>query len=126
MSEVKKKKTSKALSIRQPWAYLIVNRYKDIENRSWSTSFRGKVLIHAGKKFETEAYYYVLKKHKISLPPIEEFELGGIVGEAEIVDCVEKSKSKWFGGPYGFVLKNAKRKRFIPLKGQLGFFNVEV
>ncbi|TGL58686.1 ASCH domain-containing protein [Leptospira ognonensis] len=116
----------KAISIRQPLAYLIVNGYKDVENGSWPTSFRGKVLIHAGKKFENETYYNVLKNLKIKLPPIEDFELGGIVGEAEIVDCVEKSKSKWFSGPYGFVMKNAKRKRFKPLKGQLGFFNVEV
>ncbi|WP_229215634.1 ASCH domain-containing protein [Duganella sp. CY15W] len=39
----------KALSIRQPWAWLIVNGYKDIENRSWSTNVRGKVLVHASK-----------------------------------------------------------------------------
>jgi hypothetical protein len=39
----------KALSIRQPWAWLIVNGYKDIENRSWATKFRGPVLIHAAK-----------------------------------------------------------------------------
>ena len=37
------------LSIRQPWAWLIVNGYKDIENRTWSTRFRGKVLIHGMK-----------------------------------------------------------------------------
>lgn len=126
LTQKKKTKTMKAISIRQPLAYLIVNGYKDVENRSWPTSFRGKVLIHAGKKFENETYYNVIKKLKIKLPPIEDFELGGIVGEAEIVDCVEKSKSKWFSGSYGFVMKNAKRKRFKPLKGQLGFFNVEV
>ncbi|MEI3544750.1 MAG: ASCH domain-containing protein [Alphaproteobacteria bacterium] len=40
------------LSIRQPWAWLIVNGYKDIENRTWPTHFRGKVLIHAGKKWD--------------------------------------------------------------------------
>jgi hypothetical protein len=38
-----------ALSIRQPWAWLIVNGFKDLENRSWSTAFRGPVWIHAGK-----------------------------------------------------------------------------
>ncbi|WP_245839042.1 ASCH domain-containing protein [Yersinia kristensenii] len=37
----------KALSIRQPWAWLIVNGYKDIENRTWNTKCRGPVLIHA-------------------------------------------------------------------------------
>lgn len=37
----------KAISIRQPWAWLIVNGFKDIENRSWRTKYRGPVLIHA-------------------------------------------------------------------------------
>lgn len=42
----------KALSIRQPWAWLIVAGYKDIENRSWPTNFRGRVYIHASRKFD--------------------------------------------------------------------------
>ena len=42
---------TRALSIMQPWAWLIVNRHKPIENRSWHTNFRGHVLIHAGKKY---------------------------------------------------------------------------
>lgn len=37
----------KALSIRQPWAWLILHGGKDIENRSWNTNFRGRFLIHA-------------------------------------------------------------------------------
>ena len=43
----------KALSIRQPWAWLIVNGYKDIENRTWSTDFRGRVYVHAGRKIKS-------------------------------------------------------------------------
>jgi hypothetical protein len=39
----------KALSIRQPWAWLIVNGQKDIENRCWKTHFRGKIYVHAAK-----------------------------------------------------------------------------
>jgi hypothetical protein len=65
--------------------------------------------LNESKKFETEAYYDVIKKDKIKLPPIDDFELGGIVGEAEIVDSVEKSKSKWFRGEYGFVVNNPKK-----------------
>jgi hypothetical protein len=38
----------RTLSIRQPWAWLIVNGHKPVENRDWATSFRGPVLIHAG------------------------------------------------------------------------------
>ena len=39
----------KAITIKQPWASLIVAGIKDIENRTWKTSFRGRVLIHAAK-----------------------------------------------------------------------------
>ncbi len=45
----------KALSIMQPWAWLIVNGHKDIENRNWPTRFRGPVYIHAGKKIDGDA-----------------------------------------------------------------------
>src|SRR5215472_1457845 len=42
----------KALSVRQPWAWLIVNGYKPVENRNWLTKFRGRLLIHAGQRFD--------------------------------------------------------------------------
>lgn len=41
----------KALSVRQPYAWLIVNGIKDIENRTWRTGYRGPVLIHASKNY---------------------------------------------------------------------------
>jgi hypothetical protein len=41
-------KKLKAISIRQPRAWLIVNGYKDVENRIWAANVRGRVLIHAG------------------------------------------------------------------------------
>ncbi len=45
----------KALNIRQPRAHLIVHGHKDVENRSWPTKFRGRVYVHAGKRFDVEA-----------------------------------------------------------------------
>lgn len=115
----------KALSIRQPWAWLIVHGDKDIENRTWRTKFRGPVLIHAGKKIDRVAYD-ILTDSGIDLPPIENLETGGIIGQTEIVDCVNESDSPWFSGPpkYGFVLANSRPVRFRPCKGQLGFFTV--
>ena len=35
------------LSIRQPWAWLIAHGWKNIENRTWPTGYRGRFLIHA-------------------------------------------------------------------------------
>jgi hypothetical protein len=113
-----------ALSIRQPWAWLIVNAGKDIENRTWPTRFRGPVLIHASKAWrwqEKEDRDRVIFSFGIAIP--ETLPLGGIVGEARIVDCVEDYSSRWFNGPFGFVLTDVKPVDFVPCRGALGFFN---
>lgn len=55
-------------------------------------------------------------------PDPAELEHGGIVGEVDLVDCVIRSKSAWFEGPYGFVLANPKPLPFVACKGRLGFF----
>lgn len=110
----------KALSIMQPWAWLICAGHKDIENRSWPTRFRGPVLIHAGKKFDGEDDANDWAWPQIERP--DDFDMGGIVGEAEIVDCITASPSPWFYGPYGFVIRNARLLPFRPCRGQLGFF----
>ena len=113
----------KALSIKQPWAWLIVNGVKDVENRSWPTRFRGVFAVHAGKVFDDKGYRWV-KDFYQGLPRLSEFEFGGIVGMAEVVDCVRSLESRWFFGPYGFVLRNARPMAFVPMRGQLGFFPV--
>ena len=116
---------TKVLSIRQPWAWLIATGLKDIENRTWETNFRGTFLIHAGKSFDYEGYEWVISEMGVAFPAPSQFELGGIVGEAEIVDCVTSFDSPWFLGPYGFVLRNARPRTFTPLSGKLGFFDLE-
>jgi len=117
-------KKLKAISIRQPWAWLIVNGYKDIENRVWSTNVRGRILIHAGQsKSDTtaEAIAYIKRKYHVADLP-DTFETGGIVGIAEITGSVKRHRSKWFQGPYGWTLAHARRLPFKPVKGQLKFF----
>lgn len=111
----------KALSIQQPWAWLIANGYKDIENRDWPTKGRGWFLIHAGKKIDTDAIDWIRQAFpEIPLP--DSFDVGGIVGMARIVDVVTASDSPWFFGRYGFVINHARPMQLIPCKGQLGFF----
>lgn len=128
----------RALSIMNPWAFLIVNGKKDIENRNWQTKFRGPVAIHAGQKSDRGAmtamhrgdhpvvggpYFYGWPKPETLYDLIGGKFNGGIIGVAEIVDCVEQSDSEWFVGRYGFVLANARPVSFIPCPGALGFFN---
>lgn len=114
----------KALSIMQPWAWLIAAGHKDIENRSWPTRFRGPVLLHAGKRFDPnyldEGPAVLWEWPDIEQP--DDFHTGGIIGEAEIVDCVTDSLSPWFHGPYGFVIRNARLLPFQACRGALGFF----
>jgi hypothetical protein len=124
----------KALSIMQPWAWLIVNGHKSIENRSWRCHIRGPILIHAGKKLDKDAASDLVdgihpvtgcdivngRADDITAPAA--WELGGIVGEAEIVDCITASDDEWFCGPFGIVLRNARPLLFRPCKGALGFF----
>lgn len=52
------------------------------------------------------------------------YERGGVVGVAEVTNCVTESESPWFFGEYGFVLDNAQPLPFMPCKGQLGFFEI--
>lgn len=117
-----------ALSIRQPWAWLILHAGKDIENRQWRTSVRGRVLIHAAKgmtrmEYEEAAMFLVTDiPREIQLPAFEALPRGGIVGSVDITGCWVKHQSPWFCGFYGFSLANPKPLPFIPCRGALGFF----
>lgn len=118
-------KSMKVIVIRQPWAWLIVNGYKDIENRTWATRYRGTLLIQASATLPSRAKWDEIEKwvrrRGVQLP--DSFEAGGIVGMAEIEDCVTRSRSKWFEGPIGWVLTRPRRVRFVPLTGRLGLFD---
>lgn len=113
----------KALSILQPWPWAIFNLGKDVENRTWRTGFRGRLLIHTGKGFDHQGCGWLLDQG-FKVPPLEEFPRGGIVGSAVLRDCVQASASRWFFGPYGFALQGAKPMEFIRYRGERGFFEV--
>jgi hypothetical protein len=120
-------KKLKAISIRQPWAWLIVNGYKDIENRPRRTHYRGPLLIHAGLSLDSYTdgnVEWLSKKYGVHIP--WELDTGGIVGIVDVVDCVESHKSKWFNkGNFGWVLTNPRRLSFRPCKGALGLFRLK-
>jgi hypothetical protein len=122
----------KALSIRQPWAWLIIHGGKDIENRTWHTKHRGRFLVHAAKGMTNEEYCdgleFAMRAGDIQLlrdfPTVQEMQRGGIVGSVELVDSVDTSDSPWYMGEKGFVLRDPRPIPFIPLKGRLQFFEV--
>lgn len=121
---------NKALSIQQPWAWLIANGHKDIENRTWKTKHRGEFYIHAGKKIDMDGYRWVTEHFPhISLPIPDALELGGIVGKVNLTECHAPQSpgvSPWhFEDCFGFRVENAQVLPFQAVKGQLNFFSVK-
>lgn len=122
----------KALTVKQPWASLIIRGGKDIENRDWRTNYRGIVAIHSSAKLERSEMQDACSLMRGFIPKFsaERFELdifptGVILGTVEIVDCVTISESPWFCGDFGFVLRNPVAfERPIPCRGALLFWEV--
>ena len=138
----------KALSLRQPWAYIVTHWGKTIENRHWSTEFRGEFLIHAAKGMEPEefedAFQFAVETCRWTLPQRHEFlegfkkhdRRGGIVGRARLVHvrprCQPKGVASLFPcdhpwhipDQFGFVLDKVEALPFVPFRGMPGFFDV--
>lgn len=114
----------KAMSVRQPWAWLIITGEKPIENRSWETRYRGPLLIHASLTFDFEGLQWVRHRFpRIKLP--DRYPTGAIVGQVEMTEITLESTSPWFAGPYGLVFRHpVQLPRPIPYRGQLGIFEV--
>ena len=116
----------KAISIQQPWAWAIFHG-KPVENRTWSTSYRGPLLIHVGKKIDVRGWYEFLKlwePYGLPVPEPRAMERGGFIGIVDLIDCVHQHDSPWFFGPRGLVFANPRRIDFVPYPGKLGIFEV--
>lgn len=131
----------KALSIKQPWAWLILEGYppKDYENRNWDRVYCKtqmgicrppcNILIHASKGMTVKEYddacEFAIQRGVRLLPQFDRLQRGGIVGMVLFDGMVTNSPSEWFTGPLALRLKNPYPLPFTPCKGQLGFFDVE-
>lgn len=131
----------RALTLTQPWAWLVVHGGKDIENRRWNTKYRGTFLIHAAKGMKESdfdaAWGYArgvcqnLAWRLLDVKHGAGFERGGIVGMADIFDVIPPSdgevtlfrKEPWhMDAQFGFRLRDARPLTFLPCKGALGFW----
>lgn len=124
----------KVLSIKEPWASLIMNGTKKIETRSWKTKYRGEIYIHAS-----------LSKAKITKPEVYElikdmnFKCGYIICKCNLVDCiymtdeyVNDMKTNHYEeyicghyevGRYAWIVEDVKVIEPIKAKGKLGLWN---
>lgn len=88
-----KRKSRDVLSIRQPWAEMILTGEKWCENRTWKTDFRGRLYIHASRCDSLPAEDW--KFYKFSKA---DMTTGAIVGHVELADIVrmgEDTSDNW-------------------------------
>ena len=100
-----------ALTLKQPWAWAVIQGYKDVENRSWRTSHRGLLLIHAGQEIDAAGFEFIWKRglHK-ALPG--DLPMGRIVGSVRLADVVRGYPSKWATrGAWHWVLSGPREFR---------------
>jgi len=126
----------KCLSVRQPWASLLVSGIKDVENRSWETQHRGKLLIHASSKrfYEDDLFTIPYEWHNAyfngittgAVPFVEDIPYSAIIGYVTIVDCTEGYDSPWSQEGYNWVMKDAYifDKPILGVKGKLYLFDI--
>jgi hypothetical protein len=115
----------KCLTIQQPYADLIVHGAKDIENRSWSTRYRGPLAIHAGLTVDRDMLRELRRACREQGIPCPPAHTGAIVGIVDLVDIVTESDSEWFTGPYGWVLTNPRvAEKPLPYRGRIGLYDV--
>jgi len=134
----------KALSLRQPWAALVVYFGKSIENRKWNTHFRGDFLIHAAKGMTRAEFDQALAFARLAMGeqcPSEEklrmqLQFGGVIGRAHLVTvippCIGEDGRANCPHPwhmpeqYGFILSDVRPLPFRACKGALSFFNLDL
>lgn len=106
---------------------MIVNGLKDIENRTWRTSHRGVLLIHASKTVDREDIAWLREAAaKAGIETPAEFVTGAIIGGVTLCDCVTEHESQWFDGPIGWVLDDPFE--FVepePATGRLGLWEYD-
>jgi ASCH domain len=113
----------KAITVKQPWAWAIVAGYKDVDNRSRRTDFRGELLIHAAAELDPEGFQFLWEKGLYRALPAE-LPQGGLVGVVSVVDCTRKADSDWaFPGKWHWVLRKPREfKNVLRCPGHQGLF----
>lgn len=131
--EVQHRPAWKALSIRQPWATMIIHLGKDCENRTWKTRYRGRLLIHASQNRSRQEWLSAIhfaRSIGVTVEMLDQWccfdalPRGGIIGAVDLVDAVDHCDSPWYMGEKGLLLRNPQALSFVAMPGRLGLFDV--
>lgn len=129
----------KVLTIREPWASLVGCGVKIIETRSWPTSYRGELYIHAGVHKISEKDERAVRLSK--LIPDNRLHYGEIFMKCNLVDCIKIDEDyakkvqaetpenyecgNYTSGRYAWILSNVEYIEPISAKGRLSIWNYE-
>jgi hypothetical protein len=123
-----------AISVRHPWAWVVVHAGKDVENRGahaprlFQAAVGQRVYIHASKSMTTAEWLEAksfMAKLGVAFPSPSDLMDGGIVGSAIVTGIVTQHRSPWFRGPQALVLADARPAPFRRGRGELGLFLVQ-
>ena len=126
----------KVLSIKEPYASLILNGYKHIETRSYKTNYRGEIFIHANKKAVNNK---LLNDYVIDISKNISMNNGYIILKANLIDCIymdnkfinniKNSNEYKLGlyeiGRYAWILDNIEAIEPIKANGKLNIWNYD-
>ncbi|MBZ5689851.1 MAG: ASCH domain-containing protein [Acidobacteriia bacterium] len=124
-------RVGRALTIRQPWASMIVWGLKTVEVRSWSTEYRGEIFIHAAKRIDERA---------ASLFCLDDLPRGALLGTVQLVDVEPLTPDRWKQladdhlqtgacepGLYAWHVASPKALGYpIQFQGELGLFQISI
>lgn len=112
-----------ALTICQPYAEMIAIGMKVIENRTWPTTYRGPLAIHAGKSREWLDDDYDYSKH------FPDMTFGSVIAIVTLEDCVRLNQlpahlvdNEHANGPWCWILNDVHRITPVPFRGSQGLW----
>lgn len=132
----------KAITLWQPWASLVAHGFKKFETRSWATTYRGPLVIHAAKRFTEQEKWYCLHDFKEQLVEggirrLSEIPLGAALCVVDLVDVlptdtvyptisrIERKAGNYQAGRFAWKLENLRPfPEPVPMKGRQGLWTL--
>lgn len=122
---------TKAISIKQPWAWVISEGHKTIETRTWPTQYRGDIIVVSSLKPDKTMLDYLMKETNGKIE--SKLLYGQALCIADLVDCrlmtaddEGDAMCDLYPGAYSWVLENIRKIKPFKQKGALGIYQIEI